>query len=256
MLLSAETVDGLVHQLGGTRLRAECSLVPPLRGVRRGAPSPPPPTSVDGEICPVGYAVATSPGDDGLRRHYDAIIHATPPFYDHPPPPVPDRDGGGGWAATDVPTDDDEDARRARSRTLLGSCYRRSFELAFGHVDDAPSSARRDLCGWARDSLRGALVGLGRPRAVGGGAGGRRVAVPLLGSGCRAFPKDVASDVAASEAASWLLSRRGDDAGVGRRAGTADEDGDGCEGSVVVFGLLERDDAEDLSAKLKRLLSD
>ena len=82
--------------------------------------------------------------------------------------------------------------------------------------------------------------------------------MPLLGSGCRAFPKDVASDVAASEAASWLLSgRAGDDDDVERRAaGNANED-DGNEDSVVVFGLLERDDAEVLSAKLKkRLLSD
>ena len=82
--------------------------------------------------------------------------------------------------------------------------------------------------------------------------------MPLLGSGCRAFPKDVASDVAASEAASWLLSgRTGDDDDVERRAaGNANED-DGNEDSVVVFGLLERDDAEVLSAKLKkRLLSD
>ena len=48
------------------------------------------------------------------------------------------------------------------------------------------------------------LVRSGKPPFVaagGGPGGGRRVAVPLLGSGCRAFPKDVAADVAASEAA-------------------------------------------------------
>ncbi len=78
------------------------------------------------------------------------------------------------------------------------------------------------------------------------------MAVPLLGSGCGAFPKDVASDgrgFGGRIVAALRTTRR-------RRAGTADEDGDGCEGSVVVFGLLERDGAEDLSAKLKRLLSD
>jgi hypothetical protein len=55
---------------------------------------------------------------------------------------------------------------------------------------------------------------------------GRRVAVPLLGSGCRAFPKDVALDVVVSEAASWLLlgCGTGDDLNVRRRVESANVD--------------------------------
>ena len=270
MLLSAETVDGLVHQLGGTRLRVECSLVPPHRRRRcrdgHGGPGDAPPSpssssSVDGEICPVGYAVATSPGGDGLRRHYDAIIHTTPPFYDHPPPPHPITIPIA-TAAMGEPTNGDA---HARSRALLGSCYRRSFDLAFGNDDALSSSSKRfGHGGWMRDSLRRLLVWLGRsgnPPNAGGRPGGRRVAVPLLGSGCRAFPRDVASDVAASEAASWLLSVRGDDydlddPDVETYSSNVDDAGYGNEDSVVVFGLLSRDDAEVLSAKLRRLLSD
>lgn len=287
MLLSAETVDGLVHQLGGARLRAECMLATPHRRRRRCRDGDDdrtgiaPPSSVDGDVCPVGHAVATSPGGDGLGRHYDAIIHTTPPFYDYPPPPHPIATAAAATGGRGGVGDGGDDAPHARSRMLLGSCYRRSFELAFGggggdDDDDAPPSSgssrdgRRRMwdyyCGAMRDSLRRSLVGGlarsgGHPVAADGGGpggGGRRVAVPLLGSGCRAFPKDVASDVAASEAASWLLSgRAGDDDDVERRAaGNANED-DGNEDSVVVFGLLERDDAEVLSAKLKkRLLSD
>jgi hypothetical protein len=46
MLLLAETVDGLIHQLGGTRLRANCMLETPHHGIA------PPPSSVDGDVCP------------------------------------------------------------------------------------------------------------------------------------------------------------------------------------------------------------
>ncbi len=50
--------------------------------------------------------------------------------------------------------------------------------------------------------------------------------MPLLGSGCRAFPKEVALDVVALEAALWLLSEHGDgnDLDIGRRVGSANKD--------------------------------
>ncbi len=82
-----------------------------------------------------------------------------------------------------------------------------------------------------RDLLRGALIGLGRPAGKLPTArrrqDGRRVAVPLLGSGCRTFSKDIASDIVASEAASWLLLGRGngDNLDVRWRVGSANEDG-------------------------------
>jgi hypothetical protein len=86
-----------------------------------------------------------------LSRHYDAIIHATPPFYDYPPPGAPSG-GNESDIAKDVAT------RRVRLCALLGSCYRESFALAFG--DDDASWTRSDgeeggydaAVRWMRDS--------------------------------------------------------------------------------------------------------
>ncbi len=64
MLYPAQVVDGLVHQLGGTKLRYECKMI---RAIYGG--------------CPIGSAVSTSHGDAKLRREYDRIVHTPPPFY-------------------------------------------------------------------------------------------------------------------------------------------------------------------------------
>jgi O-acetyl-ADP-ribose deacetylase (regulator of RNase III) len=61
MLFPVSVVDGLVHQVGGWRLYAECRL-------RR---------LLSKEPCPVGHAVLTSAGD----LDYDWIVHTTPPFF-------------------------------------------------------------------------------------------------------------------------------------------------------------------------------
>ena len=203
----------------------------------------------DDEICPAGTAVSTSPGGIELRRHYDEIIHTTPPFYDHPPPLSPPPPPPPPMTTTndDASTEEealgverrasyDDDDVHARSRDLLRSCYRRSFELAF--QDDATEEEeyyKRDD-GWIRNALRSLL----RPIVLrpAGRFGSRRVTVPLLGAGCRAFPKDVAIDVAASEGASWLS--------CAGRTGYYDADGN----DMAIFGLLEREDAEDLSARV------
>jgi O-acetyl-ADP-ribose deacetylase (regulator of RNase III) len=71
MLYPVSVVDGLVHQLGGWRLEAECEW--------RRLTS----TSVGRNACPIGSAVLTSSGGENLRQHYDSIIHTTPPFYKH-----------------------------------------------------------------------------------------------------------------------------------------------------------------------------
>jgi hypothetical protein len=219
----------------------------------------------------------TSPGGYELRRHYDAIIHTTPPFYDHPPssPSPPSSASTGGYDENENDDiEDDLESKRARSRTLLGSCYRESFALAFGgglDDDDDISSNRStdkerecDVVGWMRRSITRFLLARSRRRP---GTDDRilsahvddesprrecrRVAVPLLGAGCRAFPKDVALDVAAHEAASWLLSSS--------REMVIEEDKDGNERGkydTVAFGLLDEEDAMDLSARLRGLMSD
>jgi O-acetyl-ADP-ribose deacetylase (regulator of RNase III) len=69
MLYSVSVVDGLVHQLGGWKLEAECTW-------KRMSSS-------SGEACPIGSAVQTTAGDDRLKKEYSAIIHTTPPFFQH-----------------------------------------------------------------------------------------------------------------------------------------------------------------------------
>ena len=142
-----------------------------------GPGAPPPLQSVNGKVCPIRSAATNSPGGDGLRWHYNTIIHTTLLFYDPPPPPPI---ATGRWQRGGVT---DVDAHHGRSQMLLGLCYQRSFELAFGN-DNAPSSVSHkqgqcNLHSWMQDSPREAL------------SDGRQAAVTLLGSGCRAFPKYV-----------------------------------------------------------------
>ena len=67
MLYPVSVVDGLVHQLGGWQLDAECRLKSIM--------------AMSSEVCPVGNAVVTSAGSGKLRDSYDAIVHTTPPFF-------------------------------------------------------------------------------------------------------------------------------------------------------------------------------
>ena len=156
MMFSAAVVDGMVHQLGGMRLRAECKLKSAL--------------AMGNDACPVGASVVTSPGGAELRAEYDSIVHTVPPFYAHHPSGNVDE--------------------------LLRSCYRTSFELAFGT----------------------------------GNANNQRVAVPLLGAGCRGFPLDTAIQIAAEESVRWLdtIAVSSLDVNDGQE-----------EEEVVAFGLLE-----------------
>jgi O-acetyl-ADP-ribose deacetylase (regulator of RNase III) len=64
MLYPVSVIDGLVHQLGGTKLAFECKFIQTLKGG-----------------CPTGQAVATTHGSDNLTRVYPRIIHTSPPFY-------------------------------------------------------------------------------------------------------------------------------------------------------------------------------
>lgn len=64
MVYPASVVDGIVHQLGGTKLGEECKRIRQLHGG-----------------CPTGMSVATIQGEEALLKCYDQIIHTTPPFY-------------------------------------------------------------------------------------------------------------------------------------------------------------------------------
>lgn len=169
MMFAAAVVDGMVHQLGGMRLRAECKLKSAL--------------AMGSDACPVGTSVVTSPGGPELRAEYDSIVHTVPPFYSHHPSGNVDE--------------------------LLRSCYRTSFELAF---------------------------------CVGGTAN-QRVAVPLLGAGCRGFPLDAAIQIAAEESVRWLNTIA---------VPSVDVNDEQEEEDVVAFGLLE----DDVAAKLETAIEE
>jgi hypothetical protein len=76
-------------------------------------------------------------------------------------------------------------------------------------------------------------IGLGKPSFQ---PENRRIAVPLLGAGCRGFPTDVALDVAAKESVFWLS--------------TIDDHEHNEEDEVLAFGLLETADAEALATSI------
>ena len=66
MLYPASVVDGMVHQLGGTKLSMECKWITSFKGG-----------------CPTGTSVTTHFGSKELIKAFDMIIHTSPPFYRH-----------------------------------------------------------------------------------------------------------------------------------------------------------------------------
>ncbi|KAL7548208.1 hypothetical protein ACHAWF_011503 [Thalassiosira exigua] len=174
--------------------------------------------------CPVGAAVMTSPGGDELRQHYDCIVHTTPPFYNHPPRDTAELRQRLGIEYGNV------SCEKSWSKDLLRSCYRQSFQSAFGN--DAPTEKRGSFL---LNPL--ALLGLNNLSVE---KSNKRVAVPLLGGGCRAFPKDVALEVAALESTRWL-SEQTEQSETSQR-GTKE---------TIAFGLLEDSDAEELADRIR-----
>jgi hypothetical protein len=133
---------------------------------------------------PCRYTVLTSPGGDELRKHYDCIIHTTPPFHNYPPVMTKElKQTLGISAVSDL---------QSWLRELLRSCYRQSFNLAFENNTQIDDSL-------FQNPMR--ILGFGKPYTQ---QLEKRLAVPLMGSGCRAFPKDIAVEVAALESTSWL----------------------------------------------------
>ena len=244
MLFAAETVDGLIHQLGGLRLRAECSLVPTHQYsyayINQQSSKLDDDNAQDDEKrsvkCPVGTAVATSSGGEELQKHYDTIIHTTPPFYNYPPSITPELKE---LLGIDFDSSDNN-SMHSWSKELLRSCYRQSFKAAFDNNSNNDTGIQNSFI---NNSLR--LFGLNNKQHI--GKTGKRVAVPLLGAGCRDFPTDIALEVAAIESASWLSNPHSSDTS---KQEITDED----KLDVVVFGLLEEDDARQLSSSLEKEL--
>lgn len=263
MMFSAETIDGLLHQLGGLRFRAECSLVPPhpyahaylnqqrpkmtatednddhtINDVMEWSKSR---NRASKTKCPVGTAVSTPAVGGEVQSHYDRIIHTVPPFYNYPPSITKELK-----QLLGIEMGDDEEDLHQLSRELLHSCYRQSFNVAFGANDETTAGKKGKRYSLLNNPLS-SLLGLGkyrhRQQLI---HGSQRVAVPLLGAGCRDFPKHVALEVAAMESASWLLSNL--------TAEYCDESACGKE-LVVAFGLLESTDAEALANRIEETIS-
>jgi len=278
MMFSAETIDGLLHQLGGLRFRAECSLVPPhpyahayLNQQRPKTPAsdanddhttttnnvlesksskivnaPNPKTK-----CPVGTAVSTPAVGGEVQSHYDRIIHTVPPFYNYPPSMTKELKQLLGIEMGD--DDDKEDYLHQWSKELLHSCYRQSFHVAFGANNNDEITATAGKKGQSYYSLLNnplsSLLGLGKYRDQQQQSihrSSQTVAVPLLGAGCRDFPKDVALEVAAVESASWLLSSSTEYYN--------DSSAESGKELVVAFGLLESTDAETLASNIEETI--
>lgn len=255
MLFSAESIDGLLHQLGGLRFRAECNLVPPhpwahayLNQQRQkssansdqktndtvevsnivNAPNP-------NTKCPVGTAVSTPAVGGEIQLHYDRIIHTVPPFYNYPPTMTKEVK-----RLLGIDIEESEEDLHQVSKEFLHACYRQSFHVAFGSDNDEDQGYS------LRNNPVAAMLGLGTYHHSQQSIRSQRVAVPLLGAGCRDFPKDVALEVAALESASWLLSDSKKDACA--------TDSSSKKELVVAFGLLESADAEALSNRIENTI--
>jgi hypothetical protein len=125
---------------------------------------------------------------------------------------------------------------------LLLSCYRHSFDMAFGGND---IDSNQTIIGHLLDS-----IGLGETKSS--YPENQRVAVPLLGAGCRGFPISVAIEAAAQASTSWLSqSTTTDDIDCSLGQAQNETIHSDC---VIAFGLLEISDAKELTAQIEKLL--
>jgi O-acetyl-ADP-ribose deacetylase (regulator of RNase III) len=237
MLFPAAVIDGLVHQLGGKQLQNECAGIPkhPLSHAYENQQSTH--IEIDSTVkCPVGTAVITSAGGKELQAEYDNIIHTVPPFYKYPPSQTKELTEALGIHAELF----DEESWCFE---LLKSCYRHSFQLAFGIIQ------RSNTQGYGM--LQNALQSIGLAKQQILLPENQRVAVPLLGAGCRGFPTSMALNAAAVESVLWLKSSNNQnisDDTLTKQNGIIEME------SIVAFGLLETSDAEQLAAAINESL--
>lgn len=215
MLFPAAVIDGLVHQLGGKQLQKECTMLSEhsLSYVYHNQQSMTVLSEHQEVKCPVGTAVISSAGGAELKAEYDNIVHTVPPFFKYPPSLSDELSTALGIESTE----------ESWAYDLLLSCYHQSFQLAFGQRRNCRKQ-------WIISLLRKQLVQ--NPE-------NNRVAVPLLGAGCRGFPVSMAIDAAAKGSTLWLSQTK------------EEKPKKDC---VVAFGLLETSDAEELASEIEKLL--
>ena len=235
MLFPAAVIDGLVHQLGGKKLGKECSLLPKhsFADAYVNQQSTVELTDLPQVKCPVGTASITSAGNSELGAEYDNIVHTVPPFYNHPPSMTNEIKQLLGINANIISSED------SWAYELLLSCYRHSFLLAFDDRDNESPGILHNLY---------SLIGLGQHQLP--TPENRRVAVPLLGAGCRGFPVTIAIDAAAEGSASWLSQQH--TGCIDNRVTTTSS---APRKECIAFGLLETSHATKLAEKIKERIS-
>ncbi len=121
MSFASNTVDGIVHQYGGTELKRECEAA--LSNMWSGG------VGKVGE----GMAISTLAVGSELRKAsgYDILVHTVPPFVDQ------DYRNDEGSTPTSEGEVDDTDAIEEHNNYLLAECYHNSLKTA---VMTSPSS--------------------------------------------------------------------------------------------------------------------
>ena len=217
MMYAVSVIDGLVHQLGGWKLRAACQWYQLQAQVQQStgflgddkepdqdhdtatqATTPQNSQRTMVEACPIGHVVETTQACDDLLHHYAAIWHTAPPFYGH----------------------HDQPEQR------LAQCYQSALQRLNHH---STNNKNKDV----------------------------RLAVPLVGAGARGFPVDVAIHVAAQVCADWMLEHKAthNDKDNKQKDNSPHTDHVGTTTTTtVVFGLLEHSHAEQLVTALAEKL--
>jgi Macro domain len=194
MLYPSSVIDGLVHTYGGSALQRElvylrqqsyilrqCGVVRWWSNTTTPQQQLPHPHDVIAP-CPIGHAVITSAGNDVVAQHYQQIVHTTPPFYNN-------------YHETDTGT------TRDPVEVLLSNCYRTALHMTNPKSTSSSSSSSSPALRWFWNKMYN-----NNNNNTHNNPDGINVAMPLLGAGARAFPLDVACQVAAQSMVRWLSS--------------------------------------------------
>ena len=216
MMYPDQVVDGIVHRLGGRELARKCAQII---------------AHLHTDRLQLGMSVVTGcNGIQDLENIYDFIIHTTPPFYHR----------------------ENHDS----CLDLLKQCYTSSLnqvEVLYDAQQRNKSNPQSTswlwdtMVGWMDDNskgVHGSSRGLGNSKTL-------RVAIPLMGAGCRGFQSYLAMNVAATESVAWMLNlklvqstRRRDD----------DDDDDDIQECIVAFAIPDPQLADLLVLEIQKTI--
>jgi O-acetyl-ADP-ribose deacetylase (regulator of RNase III) len=180
MMFAANTIDGLVHQYGGTLLKIECQRVLALATTMKSQ-------SQQKQRINEGTAIQTNVVGQKLIdiSGYKKLIHTVPPFFHHHNHNHNDDNTHNNDNNNDDNDNDDVDF-------LLAECYRNSLKVAIMRSSSSSSTSSSPPLN-NDNSTKNNL----------------RIACPLLGAGCRGFPIDRAIRIAATTTIEWMMMING-----------------------------------------------